>query len=62
MSRCAVAHLDDVAELDDGREPYRPVRHHFAAPPLPPPSCSPTSARSTASNTDTTRSRPPTRH
>lgn len=24
-----VAHLDDIEELDDGREPYRPVRHRF---------------------------------
>ena len=24
-----VAHLDDIEELTDGREPYRPVRHHF---------------------------------
>ena len=25
----AVARLDEIDELDDGREPYRPVRHHF---------------------------------
>ena len=24
-----VTHLDDIEELSDGREPYRPVRHHF---------------------------------
>ena len=24
-----VAHLDEIDELTDGREPYRPVRHHF---------------------------------
>ncbi len=24
-----VAHVDEIEELDDGREPYRPVRHHF---------------------------------
>ena len=24
-----VAHLDEIDELDDGRQPYRPVRHHF---------------------------------
>ena len=24
-----VAHLDDIEELNDGRCPYRPVRHHF---------------------------------
>jgi hypothetical protein len=24
-----IAHLDDIEELDDGRCPYRPVRHHF---------------------------------
>jgi hypothetical protein len=29
MSGYQVAHLDDIDELDDGREPYRPVRHHF---------------------------------
>jgi len=29
MSGYAVAHLDEIDELDDGREPYRPVRHHF---------------------------------
>ena len=29
MSGYAVAHLDDIGELDDGRSPYRPVRHHF---------------------------------
>jgi tetratricopeptide (TPR) repeat protein len=29
MSEYAVAHLDEIEELDDGREPYRPVRHHF---------------------------------
>jgi len=25
----AVAHLDEIDELNDGREPWRPVRHHF---------------------------------
>jgi len=25
----AVVHLDDIPKLDDGREPLRPVRHHF---------------------------------
>jgi tetratricopeptide (TPR) repeat protein len=29
MSGYAVAHLDEIDELDDGREPWRPVRHHF---------------------------------
>jgi len=29
MSGYAVAHLDEIDELDDGRLPYRPVRHHF---------------------------------
>jgi tetratricopeptide (TPR) repeat protein len=29
VSRYAVARLDEIDELDDGREPYRPVRHHF---------------------------------
>lgn len=24
-----VAHLEEIDELTDGREPYRPVRHHF---------------------------------
>src|SRR5215208_5108472 len=25
----ATAHLDDIDELDDGRSPMRPIRHHF---------------------------------
>jgi tetratricopeptide (TPR) repeat protein len=29
MSGYAVARLDEIDQLDDGREPYRPVRHHF---------------------------------
>jgi tetratricopeptide (TPR) repeat protein len=29
MSGYSVARLDEIDELDDGREPYRPVRHHF---------------------------------
>jgi tetratricopeptide (TPR) repeat protein len=29
MSRYAVTHLDEIAEISDGREPWRPVRHHF---------------------------------
>ena len=29
MSRYAVAQLDEIDEMDDGREPYRPIRHHF---------------------------------
>ena len=29
MSGYQVAHLDEIDELDDGRCPYRPVRHHF---------------------------------
>jgi tetratricopeptide (TPR) repeat protein len=29
MSDWAVAHLDEIHELDDGRIPWRPVRHHF---------------------------------
>src|SRR5205809_3216871 len=29
MSGYAVAHLDEIDEMDDGREPFRPVRHHF---------------------------------
>jgi tetratricopeptide (TPR) repeat protein len=29
MSRYAVARLDEIEELDDGREPFRPVRHHL---------------------------------
>ncbi len=29
MTRYAVARLDEIEELTDGREPYRPVRHHF---------------------------------
>jgi mannose-6-phosphate isomerase-like protein (cupin superfamily) len=29
MTRYAVARLEDVEEVTDGREPFRPVRHHF---------------------------------
>jgi len=29
MSNYAVAHLDEIDEMDDGRCPWRPVRHHF---------------------------------
>ncbi len=29
MADFAVAHLDEIEELDDGRCPYRPVRHHL---------------------------------
>ena len=29
MSSYAVAHLDEIDEMDDGRCPWRPVRHHF---------------------------------
>ena len=29
MSRYAVAHLDEIDEHNDGREPWRPVRHHL---------------------------------
>lgn len=29
MSGYAVAHLDEIDEADDGRCPWRPVRHHF---------------------------------
>jgi tetratricopeptide (TPR) repeat protein len=29
MSAYAVARLDEIDVLDDGRSPYRPVRHHF---------------------------------
>lgn len=29
MSRYAVARLDEIEELDDGREPFRPVRHRL---------------------------------
>ena len=29
MNRYAAAHLHEIDELNDGREPYRPVRHHF---------------------------------
>ncbi len=29
MSRYAVAQLDEIDELDDGRCPFRPVRHHL---------------------------------
>jgi mannose-6-phosphate isomerase-like protein (cupin superfamily) len=29
MSGYEVAHLDEIDEMDDGRCPWRPVRHHF---------------------------------
>ncbi len=29
MSGYTVAHLEEIDELDDGRGPWRPVRHHF---------------------------------
>lgn len=29
MSGYEVARLDEIEEIDDGREPFRPVRHHF---------------------------------
>src|ERR1700685_4455236 len=29
MARFAVAQLDEIGEIDDGRCPFRPVRHHF---------------------------------
>jgi tetratricopeptide (TPR) repeat protein len=29
MTRYAVARLEEIEELTDGREPFRPVRHHF---------------------------------
>ena len=29
MASYAVARLEDIQEQDDGREPYRAVRHHF---------------------------------
>jgi tetratricopeptide (TPR) repeat protein len=28
-SEFAVAHLEQIGEISDGREPWRPVRHHF---------------------------------
>src|SRR5436190_9627879 len=29
MSDYAIARLDEIDEVDDGRSPFRPVRHHF---------------------------------
>jgi len=29
MADYAVARLDEIEEIDDGRSPFRPVRHHF---------------------------------
>ena len=29
MSGYEIARLDEIEEMDDGREPWRPVRHHF---------------------------------
>ena len=29
MSGYAIAHLDEIDEITDGRAPSRPVRHHF---------------------------------
>src|SRR5947199_7682136 len=28
-TRYAMAHIDQIAEITDGRQPWRPVRHHF---------------------------------
>jgi len=29
VSGYAIAHMEEIDELDDGRQPWRPVRHHF---------------------------------
>jgi hypothetical protein len=29
MRSYAVARLDEIDEVNDGREPFRPIRHHF---------------------------------
>jgi tetratricopeptide (TPR) repeat protein len=29
MAKFAVARLDEIEEIDDGRVPFRPIRHHF---------------------------------
>src|SRR2546421_12991300 len=29
MDAYSVAKLDEIEEMDDGRSPYRPIRHHF---------------------------------
>lgn len=29
MSEYEVAHLDEIDQISDGREPSRPLRHHF---------------------------------
>ena len=29
MDAYAVAHVDEIGEIDDGRVPMRAVRHHF---------------------------------
>lgn len=29
MDKHTVAHLAEIDEIDDGREPFRPIRHHF---------------------------------
>lgn len=29
MKGYAAAHLDEIEEMSDGREPWRPIRHHF---------------------------------
>ena len=29
MAEYEVAHLTEIDEIDDGREPFRPIRHHF---------------------------------
>lgn len=29
MTRYSVARLEDIAEIDDGQRPFRPIRHHF---------------------------------
>src|SRR4051794_23161454 len=29
MDEHMVARIDEIDEIDDGREPFRPIRHHF---------------------------------
>ena len=35
MTRCGIARLQDIEEMEDGRCPYRPVRHHRAVELMP---------------------------
>ncbi len=56
MSRYAVAHLDEIDEISDGRCPSRPVRHHFGIMSFGVNAWT-VARRATGSSTSTTRAR-----